>query len=61
PVIICTGAVREVRDLQSHLEDMGVAVVLKPFDTDYLLGEIAKVLRRVEEGQSPAPNPRTEP
>ncbi len=61
PVIICTGAVREVRDLQSHLEDMGVAVVLKPFDMDYLLGEIAKVLRRVEEGQSPAPNPRTEP
>ncbi len=61
PVIICTGAVREVRDLQSHLEDMGVAVVLKPFDMDYLLGEIAKVLRRVEEGQSPAPNPRAEP
>ncbi len=61
PVIICTGAVREVQDLQPHLEDMGVAVVLKPFDMDYLLGEIAKVLRRVAEGQIPAPNPRTEP
>ncbi len=61
PVILCTGAVRQVQDLQSHLEDMGVAVVLKPFDIDYLLGEITKVLRRVAEGQIPAPNPRMEP
>ncbi len=61
PVIICTGAVHQVKDLQPHLEDMGVAVVLKPFDIDYLLGEIAKVLRRVNQGQIPAPNPRAEP
>lgn len=60
PVIICTGAVRQVQELQNHLEDMGVAVVLKPFDIDYLLGEIAKVLRRVAECQLPASNPRTE-
>ncbi len=42
PVIICTGAVRQVEELQTHLDEMGVAVVLKPFDIDRLLAKIAE-------------------
>jgi two-component system, OmpR family, response regulator VanR len=44
PVIACTAAVRLVEELQTHLDDMGVAVVLKPFDIDHVLAEIAQQL-----------------
>jgi CheY-like chemotaxis protein len=37
PLLLCTGAVREVEALGSHLREMGVAVVFKPFDIDQLL------------------------
>jgi CheY-like chemotaxis protein len=41
PIVICTAAVRQVQELQSHLDEMGVAVVLKPFDIDHLLTVVA--------------------
>jgi CheY-like chemotaxis protein len=43
PVIVCTAAAKLVEELQVHLAEMGVAVVLKPFDIDHLLAEIAKI------------------
>ncbi|MFN8665207.1 MAG: response regulator [Thermomicrobiales bacterium] len=42
PVIVCTAAAKLVEELQTHLDTMGVAVVLKPFDIDHLLQEIEK-------------------
>lgn len=50
PVIVCTGAVRQVEEMQPHLAEMKVAVVLEPFDIDQLLGELATVLRQAREG-----------
>jgi CheY-like chemotaxis protein len=44
PVIVCTAAAKLVEELQIHLDAMGVVVVLKPFDIDHLLEEMAKVL-----------------
>lgn len=44
PVIVCTAAVRQAQELQSHLDEMGVAVVLKPFDIDHLLAVVAGAL-----------------
>ena len=44
PVIVCTGAARLVEELQVHLDTMGVGVVLKPFDIDVLLREVAQKL-----------------
>ncbi len=44
PVVVCTAAVRQVEELQPHLDDMGVAVVIKPFDIDHLLAVIARAL-----------------
>lgn len=44
PVIVCTGAARQVEELRAHLAEMKVAVVLKPFDIDRLLAEVAAVL-----------------
>lgn len=46
PVVICTGAARLVDELQVHLDAMGVAVILKPFDIDNVLAAIEKCLER---------------
>lgn len=43
PVIVCTGAVKQVAELNTHLERMGVRVVLKPFDIDHLIDVIGTV------------------
>jgi DNA-binding response OmpR family regulator len=40
PIILCTGAVREVEALEGHLAEMGVTVVLKPFNIDQLVAAI---------------------
>ncbi len=50
PVVVCTAAVKLVEDLQTHLDAMGVGVVLKPFDIDNLLAEIDKMWRTQESG-----------
>jgi two-component system response regulator AtoC/two-component system response regulator FlrC len=42
PVIVCTGAVRQITELSEHLDAMNVHVVLKPFDIDHLLEIVAK-------------------
>jgi CheY-like chemotaxis protein len=43
PVIVCTGAVKQVTELSTHLDEMGVHVIIKPFDIDNLLSIIDKV------------------
>lgn len=48
PIIICTGAVKQVTELSAHLESMGVKVVLKPFDIDHLLGVVSSVWEEQE-------------
>jgi CheY-like chemotaxis protein len=54
PIVLCTGAIREVEALAAHLEDMGVQVVLKPFNIDRLLDVIADALALAAEAE-PAP------
>ena len=44
PVVACTAAVKLAEELHTHLDEMGVAVVLKPFDIDIVLTEIARKL-----------------
>ena len=43
PVIVCTAAAKLVDELQTHLDTMGVVIVLKPFDIDHLLHEVEKI------------------
>jgi DNA-binding response OmpR family regulator len=45
PVIVCTAAVKLVRELEGHLTAKGVTVVLKPFDIDDLLAAVERALR----------------
>ena len=44
PVIACTAAAKLAEELHTHLDEMGVAVVLKPFDIDLVLAEIDRKL-----------------
>ena len=44
PIVLCTGAVREVEALEGHLTEMGIRVVLKPFNIDRLLAVLAEAL-----------------
>ena len=57
PVIVCTAAVQQVTELQNHLAEQGVAVVLKPFDIDALLREVEKVWEKIESGRFPHRDP----
>lgn len=50
PIILCTGAVAQVLEMESHLASIGVRVVFKPFDIDTLLDAV-----RVELGDSSGP------
>jgi CheY-like chemotaxis protein len=49
PIVLCTAAVREVEALASHLDEMKVQVVLKPFNVDRLLDVIAATLATAAE------------
>ena len=44
PIVLCTGAVHEVKALEEHLVTMGVTVVLKPFNIDQLVDAIGERL-----------------
>ncbi len=44
PVVVCTAAVNTVKELQAHLAEMCIGVVLKPFDIDQLTDQIKKAL-----------------
>ena len=44
PIVLCTGAVREVDELAGRLAEMMVSVVLKPFDIEELLEKITTAL-----------------
>jgi CheY-like chemotaxis protein len=58
PVILCTGAVREVHALEEHLRAIGVAVVFKPFDIDQMIQAVRDALGREAAAAHPA---RTDP
>jgi two-component system, chemotaxis family, response regulator PixG len=46
PVVLCTGAVSQAREMEQHLATIGVTVVLKPFNIDVLIHAVQKALNR---------------
>jgi CheY-like chemotaxis protein len=60
PVVICTAAVRQVEELESHLRTMGIEAVLKPFDIDHILSALARALSEGDDPRTPvAAEPKT--
>ncbi|MDQ3411170.1 MAG: response regulator [Chloroflexota bacterium] len=54
PVIVCTAALGLVRQLEGHLKEKSVGIVVKPFDIDDLLREINAVWASRGGGIAPA-------
>jgi DNA-binding response OmpR family regulator len=46
PIVVCTAAAKQIEEIGAHLDEMGIGVVLKPFDVDTLLAEVSRVLAR---------------
>lgn len=44
PIIVCTAALKMVKELEGHLKAKNITVVLKPFDIDDLLAAITSAL-----------------
>jgi DNA-binding response OmpR family regulator len=44
PVVLCTAAIREVRDIEGYLKAQNVGLVPKPFDIDMLLDTVKQAL-----------------
>jgi DNA-binding response OmpR family regulator len=58
PVIVCTAAVKLVRELEGHLRAKSVGVIMKPFDIDDLTNEVNRYLNQLgrdENTSTPAP------
>jgi DNA-binding response OmpR family regulator len=45
PVIVCTAATREIREIEGYLQAQAIRVVPKPLDIDTLLEAVALALR----------------
>jgi CheY-like chemotaxis protein len=55
PVVVCTGAVQMVRELEGHLSAKNVGVVIKPFDIDDLVRTIETAMRTGDTGTGAIP------
>jgi CheY-like chemotaxis protein len=45
PVILCTGAIQQAKELEGHLDELGIKVVLKPFNIDHLMSVVSEAVR----------------
>ncbi len=46
PVLVCTGESWSVQDRERVLKEMGVHILLKPFDLDDLLSKVAELVEK---------------
>ena len=59
PLILCTGAVKQVEQLATHLNNLAIGVVIKPFELDRLLEVIDQTWEKVANPASLALMPDT--
>jgi DNA-binding response OmpR family regulator len=61
PLIICTAAVREVREIEGFLRMKGIGLVAKPFDIEDLLEAVRTTLRTAGSSAALAYPPEDDP
>jgi CheY-like chemotaxis protein len=49
PIIVCTAAVRQVRESEAYLLEQNIEVVLKPFGLDQLEGAVRRALAMIDD------------
>ena len=55
PIVVCSAAAKQVEEIGAHLDEMGIGVVLKPFDIDTLLAEVGRILARANPAEAAQP------
>lgn len=45
PLIVCSGAIKELREMEGYLTEKNIGILFKPFDVDELLDLVALKLR----------------
>jgi DNA-binding NtrC family response regulator len=50
PVIVCSGAIKDLKEMEGYLMQKNIATLYKPFDIDELLNLVAKKFEEIEEG-----------
>lgn len=53
PVIVCTAATNQVREIEGYLQAQGVTLVPKPFDIDTLLEAVKQALEQAAHNATP--------
>ena len=56
PVIVCSGAIKELKESEGYLMQKNIGVLYKPFDIDDLLRLVATKLDERKDGNSPISN-----
>lgn len=44
PVVVCSAELKTLKELEGHLKDKNIEVVIKPFDIDDLMGAVKRIL-----------------
>jgi DNA-binding response OmpR family regulator len=44
PIVVCTAAINKIKELEGHLKEKNVQVVIKPFDIEELISAVKKGL-----------------
>ena len=50
PVIVCSGAIKDLKEMEGYLMQKNIATLYKPFDIDELLNLVSKKFEEIEEG-----------
>jgi len=57
PLILCTAAIKEVREIEGYLRMKGIGLVPKPFDIDDLVEAVQTALRTIGDSAALADEP----
>ena len=50
PVIVCSGAIKDLKEMEGYLMQKNISTLYKPFDIEELLNLVAKKFEEMEEG-----------
>jgi len=60
PIIICSGAVKELKEMEGYLVSKNIGILYKPFDIDELLNLVDKKLSEQNQERGPTANTKRE-
>ncbi len=56
PIVVCSSALKALKELEGHLKQKKIDIVIKPFDIDELLAAVEKAFKQAEVGAEQSNN-----